>query len=230
VREGPPPQALEPPTPSGCKLSALPAACSPWWSYWPGPVANQACIQTHRLDNCCRTPPHTNTHTVTIHQPSIEIFEAFDSLLLLQRGGRTTYFGPLGEHSRTLADYLMRVPGEAGAGQRTGLKSARTSLQPCAAALAALVAVCVGRGLGLSHCLAGRPSAPPDGALAPRRHRVPVPQCQPCDLDARGHRRLHVRGAGGRGVKAFPLRIGRSQTRPVVTQNNSDGHMLECRP
>lgn len=51
-------------------------------------------------------------HAVTIHQPSIEIFEAFDSLLLLQRGGRTTYFGPLGVESSTLVSYLERVPGE----------------------------------------------------------------------------------------------------------------------
>ncbi|KAG2487630.1 hypothetical protein HYH03_013769 [Edaphochlamys debaryana] len=46
------------------------------------------------------------TIVVTIHQPSIEIFEAFDRLLLLQRGGRVTYFGPLGEHSKGLVDYL----------------------------------------------------------------------------------------------------------------------------
>ncbi|KAF6263806.1 ABC-2 type transporter-domain-containing protein [Scenedesmus sp. NREL 46B-D3] len=51
------------------------------------------------------------TVMVTIHQPSIEIFEAFDTLLLLQRGGRTTYFGPLGHESSQLISYLQSVPG-----------------------------------------------------------------------------------------------------------------------
>lgn len=43
----------------------------------------------------------------TIHQPSIDIFEAFDELLLLKRGGETIYCGPLGAHSRTLIDYFQ---------------------------------------------------------------------------------------------------------------------------
>ncbi len=42
----------------------------------------------------------------TIHQPAAELFEMFDTLLLLQRGGRTAYFGPLGTLSETMIDYL----------------------------------------------------------------------------------------------------------------------------
>lgn len=42
----------------------------------------------------------------TIHQPSIDIFEAFDELLLLKRGGETIYCGPLGEHSVKLISYF----------------------------------------------------------------------------------------------------------------------------
>ena len=51
------------------------------------------------------------TVTVTIHQPSQEIFEAFDMLVLLQRGGRLTYFGALGENSDSLISYLQAYKG-----------------------------------------------------------------------------------------------------------------------
>ncbi|KAL6777130.1 hypothetical protein ACKKBF_B20305 [Auxenochlorella protothecoides x Auxenochlorella symbiontica] len=51
------------------------------------------------------------TVMVTIHQPSLEIFESFDAMVLLQRGGRLTYFGDLGYESSTLVAYLEAQPG-----------------------------------------------------------------------------------------------------------------------
>ncbi|KAK7415703.1 hypothetical protein QQX98_005738 [Neonectria punicea] len=44
----------------------------------------------------------------TIHQPSAVLFDAFDSLLLLAKGGRMTYFGETGQYSDTLLDYFAR--------------------------------------------------------------------------------------------------------------------------
>jgi ATP-binding cassette, subfamily G (WHITE), member 2, SNQ2 len=42
----------------------------------------------------------------TIHQPSAELFQSFDRLLLLKKGGQTVYFGPLGHHSQAMIDYF----------------------------------------------------------------------------------------------------------------------------
>jgi ABC-type multidrug transport system ATPase subunit/ABC-type multidrug transport system permease subunit len=53
------------------------------------------------------------TVMVTIHQPSMDIFEQFTELVLLQRGGRLTYFGPLGDESSALIAYLEAQPGVA---------------------------------------------------------------------------------------------------------------------
>ncbi|KAK6122137.1 hypothetical protein DH2020_044127 [Rehmannia glutinosa] len=47
------------------------------------------------------------TVVCTIHQPSIEIFEAFDELLLMKRGGRVIYGGKLGERSQTMINYFQ---------------------------------------------------------------------------------------------------------------------------
>ncbi|ETN39195.1 uncharacterized protein HMPREF1541_05418 [Cyphellophora europaea CBS 101466] len=47
----------------------------------------------------------------TIHQPSAMLFQRFDRLLLLAKGGKTVYFGDIGPNSRTLIDYFMRHGG-----------------------------------------------------------------------------------------------------------------------
>ncbi|KAK4279541.1 hypothetical protein QN277_011309 [Acacia crassicarpa] len=51
------------------------------------------------------------TVVCTIHQPNIDIFEAFDELLLMKRGGQIIYGGPLGQHSQNLIDYFEAIPG-----------------------------------------------------------------------------------------------------------------------
>ncbi|XP_078168191.1 ABC transporter G family member 36-like isoform X7 [Carex rostrata] len=51
------------------------------------------------------------TVVCTIHQPSIDIFEAFDELFLLKRGGEEIYVGPLGGNSSELIEYFEAVPG-----------------------------------------------------------------------------------------------------------------------
>ena len=42
----------------------------------------------------------------TIHQPSSMLFQEFDRLLFLARGGKTVYFGDIGPNSETLLDYF----------------------------------------------------------------------------------------------------------------------------
>ena len=42
----------------------------------------------------------------TIHQPSISIFNYFDNLLLLKRGGEQVFFGEIGEESCKLIEYF----------------------------------------------------------------------------------------------------------------------------
>ncbi|XP_021277313.1 pleiotropic drug resistance protein 1-like isoform X3 [Herrania umbratica] len=51
------------------------------------------------------------TVVCTIHQPSIDIFDAFDELLLLKRGGEEIYVGPLGRHSCHLIKYFEEITG-----------------------------------------------------------------------------------------------------------------------
>jgi len=47
----------------------------------------------------------------TIHQPSTAVFDKFDSLLLMRRGGEVVFFGPLGPNSSNLKGYFLAQPG-----------------------------------------------------------------------------------------------------------------------
>lgn len=47
----------------------------------------------------------------TVHQPSSLLFQRFDRLLLLAKGGRTVYFGDIGRDSCVLLDYFARNGG-----------------------------------------------------------------------------------------------------------------------
>ncbi|KAK4836183.1 hypothetical protein QYF36_019619 [Acer negundo] len=51
------------------------------------------------------------TIVCTIHQPSIDIFESFDELILLKTGGRIVYSGPLGKHSSSVIEYFEGISG-----------------------------------------------------------------------------------------------------------------------
>ncbi|KAJ4977881.1 hypothetical protein NE237_008661 [Protea cynaroides] len=51
------------------------------------------------------------TVVCTIHQPSIDIFEAFDELLLMKRGGQVIYGGKLGKNSQIMVDYFQGING-----------------------------------------------------------------------------------------------------------------------
>ncbi|KAF7189916.1 ABC multidrug transporter atrF [Pseudocercospora fuligena] len=44
----------------------------------------------------------------TIHQPNASLFENFDRLLLLQRGGETVYFGDIGKDAAILREYFYK--------------------------------------------------------------------------------------------------------------------------
>ncbi|KAL0927352.1 hypothetical protein M5K25_001515 [Dendrobium thyrsiflorum] len=47
----------------------------------------------------------------TIHQPSIDIFESFDEVCLMKRGGQVIYFGALSKNSKNLIEYFERIQG-----------------------------------------------------------------------------------------------------------------------
>ncbi|KAI2824156.1 hypothetical protein CBS115989_975 [Aspergillus niger] len=55
-----------------------------------------------------RLADHGQAVLATIHQPSALLFQTFDRLLFLAKGGKTVYFGDIGDQSRILLDYFER--------------------------------------------------------------------------------------------------------------------------
>ncbi|GAA5925123.1 hypothetical protein JCM10213_000539 [Rhodosporidiobolus nylandii] len=49
---------------------------------------------------------HGQAILATIHQPSSELFQVFDRLLLLKKGGKTVYFGNIGKNSEEMLEYF----------------------------------------------------------------------------------------------------------------------------
>ncbi|KAK9991983.1 hypothetical protein SO802_026968 [Lithocarpus litseifolius] len=70
--------------------------------------ARAAAIVMRAVKNIVETG---RTVVCTIHQPSIDIFEAFDELILMKNGGHIIYFGPLGQHSSQVIEYFESIPG-----------------------------------------------------------------------------------------------------------------------
>ncbi|CAM8960284.1 hypothetical protein QQ045_005472 [Rhodiola kirilowii] len=70
--------------------------------------ARSAAIVMRTVRNIVNTG---RTIVCTIHQPSIDIFESFDELLFMKRGGQVIYAGPLGPKSKDLIKYFEAVEG-----------------------------------------------------------------------------------------------------------------------
>ncbi|XP_028104411.1 pleiotropic drug resistance protein 3-like isoform X2 [Camellia sinensis] len=70
--------------------------------------ARAAAIVMRAVKNVAETG---RTIVCTIHQPSIDIFEAFDELILLKSGGQIIYSGPLGQHSSSVIEYFEDISG-----------------------------------------------------------------------------------------------------------------------
>eukprot|EP00644_Phytophthora_capsici_P011350 jgi/Phyca11/110282/e_gw1.18.138.1 len=51
------------------------------------------------------------TIVCTIHQPSAEVFQVFDSMLLLKRGGETVFAGNLGTNAQEMISYFESIDG-----------------------------------------------------------------------------------------------------------------------
>ncbi|RLN91240.1 hypothetical protein BBJ28_00016970 [Nothophytophthora sp. Chile5] len=65
------------------------------------------------MDGVRKVADTGRTIVCTIHQPSLAVFQVFDSLLLLQRGGESVFFGELEGNSAQLIEHLETIDGVA---------------------------------------------------------------------------------------------------------------------
>ncbi|KAJ4823600.1 hypothetical protein Tsubulata_026479 [Turnera subulata] len=70
--------------------------------------ARAAAVVMRAVKNVAETG---RTVVCTIHQPSIDVFESFEELIVMKIGGRIIYSGLLGQHSSRIIKYFESIPG-----------------------------------------------------------------------------------------------------------------------
>ena len=89
----------------GCELAANPSLL-----FLDEPTTGLDARSAAQVMRVLRNVSDTGRTVVcTIHQPSYDVFAAFDDLLLLAEGGRQVYSGPIGEHCSDLVRHLQEA-------------------------------------------------------------------------------------------------------------------------
>jgi ABC-type multidrug transport system ATPase subunit len=93
---------------------ALQLVCLPKILFLDEPTTGLGTVDANLVIQAIRRcTDHMGLITVaTIHQPSKAIWDSFDSLLLLVKGGKLAYMGPMGEQSETVFDYFFKLSGK----------------------------------------------------------------------------------------------------------------------
>eukprot|EP00178_Gracilaria_changii_P018762 TRINITY_DN539_c0_g1_i4.p1 TRINITY_DN539_c0_g1~~TRINITY_DN539_c0_g1_i4.p1 ORF type:complete len:1392 (-),score=195.93 TRINITY_DN539_c0_g1_i4:1888-6063(-) len=86
---------------------ALEVVADPLVLFLDEPTSGISAYSALVVANALRKIADTGTCVVcTVHQPSREVFNMFDQLLLLKRGGKQVYFGGIGENGAALTNYF----------------------------------------------------------------------------------------------------------------------------
>lgn len=86
---------------------ALELVADPAVMFCDEPTSGLSTSSALQVVKALRTIADSGTAVIcTIHQPSAEVFESFDRLLFLQRGGRTVYAGEVGHNGEAVRRYF----------------------------------------------------------------------------------------------------------------------------